>query len=443
VPDYHPQPIDTAEVELAGLLPLAEILGRNLHEVWALFRVKEGWTYGPTRDDARKLHPCLLPFDELPAADQAHDRAVMTEILKAAIALRFRILAEEHAAKADDMNDDAEIAELKKHPAANRLLRVLTCCRNIIEPEFRRADTEVGIRKKVYMRFALCAAWLGAAALFFAILQLSELGKTSFVAPLLPWVEFGLAAAAVGVAIVGLAGRKQEKWFLARFRAERLRLLKYDFLTRAALWSENSEDAERCCQNLWAEVEEAKVSSFSTLEYWENLGTLPTVVAAPDLPEEEWVHLQQYYWKKRLLSQIDYLAGAIERNWQRNDKTRTWPSVLFFGSIAFVLAHFCVDLAGKLSGMDPDAPVGRIVLLLAATLPVCGAGIRAIRGVLEYGRNASRYEANHNVLVRLSERLRAASDPAGVFREIGFCEQILESDLREWLRLMVEAEWFG
>jgi hypothetical protein len=42
-----------------------------------------------------------------------------------------------------------------------------------------------------------------------------------------------------------------------------------------------------------------------------------------------------------------------------------------------------------------------------------------------------------------SERLRGASDSLTVFRDVGFCEQILEPDLREWLRLMVEAEWFG
>jgi hypothetical protein len=29
------------------------------------------------------------------------------------------------------------------------------------------------------------------------------------------------------------------------------------------------------------------------------------------------------------------------------------------------------------------------------------------------------------------------------FREMGFCEQVLEADHREWQRLMVEAEWFG
>jgi len=45
--------------------------------------------------------------------------------------------------------------------------------------------------------------------------------------------------------------------------------------------------------------------------------------------------------------------------------------------------------------------------------------------------------------LKLSERLREANDPDTVFREIGFCEQTLEADLREWLRLMVEAEWFG
>jgi len=91
---YQPQPIDTSQVKLTGLLPLAEMLARNLHEVWAQLRIQEGWTYGPSRDDARKLHPCLVPFEELSDADQAHDRAMIAEILKAAIALRFRIVGD-------------------------------------------------------------------------------------------------------------------------------------------------------------------------------------------------------------------------------------------------------------------------------------------------------------------------------------------------------------
>ena len=346
----------------------------------------------------------------------------------------------------DDMDDSAEIVELKNHPATDRLRRVLTCCAKVIEPEFRRADEEVSRRKAVYMRFAVWAAWLGASAVFFAILQLSDLVKHLLTPPFsrfVPWLEFGLAAAAVIVALVGLGGRKQQKWFVARYRAETLRLLKYDYLTRSEFWTVDLAAADSFGEGIAAEVEEMIVSSFSTLEHWVTRGTLPHVVVSPPLPDEEWRELRQYYRDKRLFAQIHYLAGATERNSHRNDRTRSWPSVLFFGSVAFVLAHFCIELVTGPTGTQAEGLVGKSALLVAASLPVCGAGIRVFRGVLEYGRNASRYEATHNILVKLSERLREANDAIAVFREIGFCEQVLEADLREWLRLMVEAEWFG
>jgi Protein of unknown function (DUF4231) len=346
-------------------------------------------------------------------------------------------------AKAGDMNDAAEIDEYKNRPELSRLVRVLTCVADQIEPSFRVADQEVGRCKAAYMMFANWAAWLGVLAVFFAILQLSEL-TTNLIPPvLLPWLEFSLAAAAVIVAAVGLGGRKQQKWFVARHRAEQLRLLKFNFLTRSAVWSPDKRTADNCLDGLAAEVEEVMASSFPALEYWVTRGTVPNVILGPSMSDAEWNELRSYYRKKRLMDQISYLKTATENNLKRNDKTRTWPSVLFFGSVAFVLVHFCIDLAGWRTGGVTDAGVGKAALLLAATLPVCGAGIRVIRGVLEYGRNASRYESTHNVLLELSERLREATNPDSAFREIGFCEQTLEADLREWVRLMVEAEWFG
>ena len=82
-------------------------------------------------------------------------------------------------------------------------------------------------------------------------------------------------------------------------------------------------------------------------------------------------------------------------------------------------------------------------MLVAASLPVLGAGFRTLRTAHEYARNASRFEATHDALSALSDRLRKAKDAPTIFRELGFCEQVLEADLREWMRLMVEAEWFG
>jgi hypothetical protein len=83
--------MDTSEVEIGGeLLSLAEALARNTHEIWAQMRVREGWSYGPTRDDLRKSHPCLVRYEEMSEADREFDRAMMIETLKAAIALGFR-----------------------------------------------------------------------------------------------------------------------------------------------------------------------------------------------------------------------------------------------------------------------------------------------------------------------------------------------------------------
>ena len=343
-----------------------------------------------------------------------------------------------------DMDDSTEILEYQSSPGLSRLALVLTCVTDTIVPSFIDADREVGRHKATYMNLANWAAWLGASAVLFAIFQLSEVNaKDAFPRAFLPWLEFCLAAAAVIVAVFGLGGRAQQKWFVARHRAEQLRRLKYNFLTRMPLWSPDENTAANCRQGLAAEVEAILATSFSGLEYWVTRGTVPKVVEAPRLSDPEWQEIRIYYRKKRLMDQITYFRNASENNVKRNDKTRIWPSVLFFGSIAFVLVHFCIELVGWRTGGLADVGIAKATLILAATLPVCGAGIRVIRGVLEYGRNASRYESTHNVLLDLSERLREADNPATVFREIGFCEQALEAEHREWVRLLVEAEWFG
>lgn len=89
----RPEPIDTAQVRLpAELIRLAERLARNAHEVWARERLADGWTYGPSRDDVRKEHPCLVPYDELPESEKKYDRSTSLETLKAIRALGFRIV---------------------------------------------------------------------------------------------------------------------------------------------------------------------------------------------------------------------------------------------------------------------------------------------------------------------------------------------------------------
>ena len=46
---------------------------RMEHERWMRFHVINNWQYAPVRDNERRLHPLLLPFDELTPEDQAKD----------------------------------------------------------------------------------------------------------------------------------------------------------------------------------------------------------------------------------------------------------------------------------------------------------------------------------------------------------------------------------
>lgn len=54
------------------------------HESWMAQKEAGGWAYGPEKDPERKLHPCMVPFEDLPREQQAKDylfRAVVHALM--------------------------------------------------------------------------------------------------------------------------------------------------------------------------------------------------------------------------------------------------------------------------------------------------------------------------------------------------------------------------
>ena len=89
---YTPQPIDTNDVKLPEELEeLIEKMSKNVHEVWAETRIKQGWKYGEQRNDEQKTHPCLVPYEELPEEEKEYDRNTSIGTLKLIMKLGFRI----------------------------------------------------------------------------------------------------------------------------------------------------------------------------------------------------------------------------------------------------------------------------------------------------------------------------------------------------------------
>ena len=76
--DYIPAPIDVSDIQLPSeLCELAEIIAKNVHEVWAAGRLAEGWKYGPERNDA--------------LIQEIHDRSRIDVIVYPEISLILRI----------------------------------------------------------------------------------------------------------------------------------------------------------------------------------------------------------------------------------------------------------------------------------------------------------------------------------------------------------------
>ncbi|MBO7074725.1 MAG: Ryanodine receptor Ryr [Bacteroidales bacterium] len=89
---YIPTPINTSDIELSSeLKQLTEQMARNVHDIWALGRFNDGWTYGLERNDNLKKHPCLVDYDELPESEKEYDRNTAIETLKLILKLGWKI----------------------------------------------------------------------------------------------------------------------------------------------------------------------------------------------------------------------------------------------------------------------------------------------------------------------------------------------------------------
>ena len=88
----HPCIISTDNILLPDYLDeLIHAMAEYNHDVWALARIKQGWTYGPERNDEIKTDPCLVPYELLPEEEKMYDLAASIETIKFIFNLGYTI----------------------------------------------------------------------------------------------------------------------------------------------------------------------------------------------------------------------------------------------------------------------------------------------------------------------------------------------------------------
>lgn len=59
---------------------ILERLAEAAHMVWMEGKMRDGWKYGPLTDKTKKIHSCLIPYDQLSETDKESDRDIVKGI---------------------------------------------------------------------------------------------------------------------------------------------------------------------------------------------------------------------------------------------------------------------------------------------------------------------------------------------------------------------------
>jgi len=80
-----------------------EELAKLEHDRWVEDKLRAGWRYGTPRDNERKLHPLLVPWEKLPEAERKKDRDPVRELPQMLAHAGFEILRAGAAAPRADL----------------------------------------------------------------------------------------------------------------------------------------------------------------------------------------------------------------------------------------------------------------------------------------------------------------------------------------------------
>lgn len=304
------------------------------------------------------------------------------------------------------------------------------------------ADARAGELQRKYRRVVQLAVWGGFFALVSAFAAISFGPNAWFV--LLEAISF---AAMVWGVTEGLVRRHHQHWILARHTAERLRLARFGWLVNPQHWDLGLDALQRLEPVLQMIVDDIRLTGETEMKRWcrdspRPSADLPARSVSPAFVEA----VKQHYVPRRLNDQLGYFIEMAERRERLDAITRILPALGFGAAVLLSFVHLVGEVVDRIAGPAGSEGItvpGGWMLFLILVLPAAGAAARLLRSAFEFARNRQRFVTAAAELERARGRLDVAAEPGDVARAMGRAEDALEQEHREWLELMLEAEWFG
>jgi hypothetical protein len=333
-----------------------------------------------------------------------------------------------------------------------------------LRADFDDADREALSAQKKYGAATLRAARWGLIALLIALFQefflrewlehLPEVLKPF--APYLRWLVLGFeilyTGATLYLVLQAISAKNKEKWLSERFKAERLRLLKFKLLIDPVLWRSDTKDLAQIRGLLETERRSIVNQPEDIIHAFKGSEEMPDIPRRADcekVPPDAMAELLEYYRRERLSVQRDYFEERLRRPRGATENETLGP-IFFFAGIACALFYLILELATAGMHTWNGELVGRGLLFASFLFPLGWSAVRTVKSAHQATRNRLRSFARHADLTQIEKALNEETlrppadwDRTFLFTCLSACEGVLSIDQHEWIRLMIDAEWYG
>ena len=456
---YKPQPIDTRDIELGPVGDLTEFLAKQVHEAWSARRMSEGWTHGSERDDSKKQAPGLVPYEALSEAEKDYDRTTLTHTLKLVLLQGYRIVPPSDDHLFFSKQEPVKLPESEMVDAPEDVAKLpqtlgdrLSSLNAILGDGYKQWDTAARHFQRKYLLASLWCTISVVLAIVLAVYQVA--GYPAWGDDMtIPLLEFILVAFAVVLVLRDQQHKWKDNWLLNRSRAERMRGLKFRTLLDPRFWQEPSrQDVEA---EVRKEVGDLGMDASENLPAWLESFQIPAAGSTNLSGNRELDEaICGYYFRERLISQANHATAKAHQHQKKDERTKIYGKILFFGVLFFVFSHVLIDFVvhemHRMQAKDHPSiashlpeQFSRILAVLAALVPAFGATLHIYRSGRESGRNHLRMKALGRRLGAIRMELERPSSLERHLRMMARCETALADEQQQWLHLMKECEWYG
>lgn len=310
----------------------------------------------------------------------------------------------------------------------------------LINKDFTKYDQDAIRDQRYHIYFAHTAVLSGTMAIILALLQV-----TGFLPKELSLPGETIATVLSVIAVVsGTVWAFQKRWLLERYKAESLRILKFKAVIQSDFLCGNIEQ-----RRLWLDGEINKIRNLERQDIHHIIESggnsrIPLSTNPQECDDRTVAAVAEYFRKNLIATQIQYFRQKANEKESSDRLIRHLPHLFFSLGVVIVALHFIMD---DLVHESEWYFISNILIFLGIAFPVIGIGVRTYRSSHEFARSASIFRANENRLLQMEAEIalllkELPGNITQILSLLNMCEDFLEEEHYEWLRLMVESEWF-